>query len=939
MRRNCGFMGIHCPANEPMSDPTATTPDPDRAEQQIARINELTSVGRANWLGLLAYLAFAAITLLGVEDADFFIATRQTTLPLIGVAIPTFSFFIFAPILGAALYVYLHLHIRKLAEALAAPPATVGGAPLETHLKSWLLTDLILRKRGDGATTPRRLDWMADTTALLLVWLAGPYVLFHFWWRSWPAHAEWLSTGLLICALIAVYAGINSWLSMTDAIRGRREGVDVLTTALGLCIAFLTLTHFTWVKTEIGTVRNFGPNAEPGADQIHFWASLAPINLTGLVASTLPPDQLDYVDARRQFRITWCERQYFPLDVCGQFVEWSEATSEAVNAARRDWCNSRDLEIAGCLGMIETQTDFLFLRDWKTFRTALARSNSTVDVSFRDLRNSDLSGAHLVGMTAVRARFDGADLSEAQLQSSLLLGASFQGAFMQRTMLQTSSLESSRLRNTFLADADLRDANIFDVDGERAFLEGASMQGVSACNAPTFSELAGGECGGNLRHSRLVYVRAHGASLMNVDFTGADLGSADLRGADLFAAKIDEAQRSSALLPSDVAFPRTALPPLAYRAATTAAREGRPCTTSAPSETIRRPSTPPSPAGGSRPSRPRSSPSTRRAAPASPPPRPRRPSATPPRRRSGAPRRRATRRSSNASARSSREEGRDRPPRGGGQGEGRRAARSPLRHPEPARPGHPRGRGRGRQRGDPPLGRAARLRLHAEGAFRDYWRRGWPRLRDRREALGLPLRRDAGRRRPPPPGAGAVHARRPHDRERPDRGQRPRPRTPGDHVWHGPAAEIRRGQLRDHQWLVADPHLRGVAHEHRRGPDPRRGHPAPPLHRPFALLPLRGRLGGRDTAGMLRQHQFEKVEMVSITHPDASDDEQKRMLRCAEGILERLGLPYRTVVLCTGDMGFGARRTYDIEVWLPGQNTYREISPRSPPAAISRRGG
>ena len=83
---------------------------------------------------------------------------------------------------------------------------------------------------------------------------------------------------------------------------------------------------------------------------------------------------------------------------------------------------------------------------------------------------------------------------------------------------------------------------------------------------------------------------------------------------------------------------------------------------------------------------------------------------------------------------------------------------------------------------------------------------------------------------------------------------------------------------------------------------------------------------GKDTAGMLRQHQFEKVEMVSITHPDASEDEHARMTRCAEDILERLGLPYRTVVLCTGDMGFGARRTHDIEVWLPGQNTYREIS-------------
>ncbi|WP_170458673.1 serine--tRNA ligase [Ruegeria arenilitoris] len=83
---------------------------------------------------------------------------------------------------------------------------------------------------------------------------------------------------------------------------------------------------------------------------------------------------------------------------------------------------------------------------------------------------------------------------------------------------------------------------------------------------------------------------------------------------------------------------------------------------------------------------------------------------------------------------------------------------------------------------------------------------------------------------------------------------------------------------------------------------------------------------GKDTRGMLRQHQFEKVEMVSVTHPDKSDDEQQRMLRCAEGILEKLGIPYRTVVLCTGDMGFGARRTFDIEAWLPGQNTYREIS-------------
>ncbi|WP_104491518.1 serine--tRNA ligase [Paracoccus denitrificans] len=83
---------------------------------------------------------------------------------------------------------------------------------------------------------------------------------------------------------------------------------------------------------------------------------------------------------------------------------------------------------------------------------------------------------------------------------------------------------------------------------------------------------------------------------------------------------------------------------------------------------------------------------------------------------------------------------------------------------------------------------------------------------------------------------------------------------------------------------------------------------------------------GRDTSGMLRQHQFEKVEMVSITDAESGVEEHARMTRCAEAVLERLGLPYRTIVLCGGDMGFGARITHDLEVWLPGQGKYREIS-------------
>ncbi|MDB5558828.1 MAG: seryl-tRNA synthetase, partial [Enterovirga sp.] len=83
---------------------------------------------------------------------------------------------------------------------------------------------------------------------------------------------------------------------------------------------------------------------------------------------------------------------------------------------------------------------------------------------------------------------------------------------------------------------------------------------------------------------------------------------------------------------------------------------------------------------------------------------------------------------------------------------------------------------------------------------------------------------------------------------------------------------------------------------------------------------------GRDTRGMLRQHQFTKVELVSITAPETSGEEHERMLACAEEVLKRLDLPFRVMTLCTGDMGFASQKTYDIEVWMPGQGTYREIS-------------
>ena len=103
---------------------------------------------------------------------------------------------------------------------------------------------------------------------------------------------------------------------------------------------------------------------------------------------------------------------------------------------------------------------------------------------------------------------------------------------------------------------------------------------------------------------------------------------------------------------------------------------------------------------------------------------------------------------------------------------------------------------------------------------------------------------------------------------------------------------------------------------------------AEPIRMTAHTLCFRSEAGsaGRDTRGFIRQHQFEKVELVSVCRPEDSEAEHERMTRCAEGILEALNLPYRRMLLCTGDMGFGAKKTFDLEVWLPGQGAWREIS-------------
>ena len=185
---------------------------PANRKAQIERINQVSAMARTSWIALLGYLAFIGVTLLGVEDADFFVPSRQTQLPLVNVSIPTASFFIFAPILAAALYIYLHIILLKLWDAIAdANTPRIDGHPLGDHLNPWLVNDWALTRKGPPYTPARPLLALGNAASFLLVWAAGPLVLFGFWWRSMPAHDEWLTLLLAACFLLSLHAGLTSW--------------------------------------------------------------------------------------------------------------------------------------------------------------------------------------------------------------------------------------------------------------------------------------------------------------------------------------------------------------------------------------------------------------------------------------------------------------------------------------------------------------------------------------------------------------------------------------------------------------------------------------------------------------------------------------------------------------------------------------------------------
>lgn len=498
----------------------------------IKRIDDLSRSARTSWIGLLGFLAFVGVTLLGVQDADFFIPSRQTKLPLVGVAIPTASFFIFAPILGAALYIYLHIHLTKLWQALGAARHAHGGAAVQAKVFPWLVNDLALTFPGPNAALRGPLTWISSAVTVLLVWIAAPAVLLGFWWRSFPAHELWTTTSIAICALAALYVGFTSCRIFMDAtVRARTESAFLrkvfkritLTLAIGAAIFMFTFGEAR-TQSELPGMRSI---LTYFSKQKLFRTSnhqLAKAELSRVAFSNRPASWRSPQMARSRYRNEWCRAVNLSSDICGPAPQIGLAPSPGLMERRAAWCDGM---LAGpassseaCVKHFEELND-AFERDWSEERWNDIAALNPISLARADLRGARLYGAFMVG-TDLR----GADLQDSDLRFAQLEGAAVEYASLERACLRNANLTNVKARvGLFLKGANLEGAvfdgsNLVGANFTSAFLTRTSFRNV-VFRASTFflSDIANASFQGTIFST---------TDLQNVGFFNSSFEAANL---------------------------------------------------------------------------------------------------------------------------------------------------------------------------------------------------------------------------------------------------------------------------------------------------------------------------------------------------------------------------------------------------------------------------
>ncbi|MGB0904796.1 MAG: pentapeptide repeat-containing protein, partial [Mangrovicoccus sp.] len=468
----------------------------------IDRINELTKAGRSVWFGLLAFLAFIGVTLLGVVDADFFLTERQTSLPLIGVEIPTVMFFTFAPVLAASFSTYLHINLIRSWRALSpyeAPPRH-DNRPLSDAISPWLVSEYALYRRDDGALgdTPP-IAWLAFFVTRVLTFWATPLILLGFFIRSMPAHNELLTIfGCGLPLVISIYAARRSAEEMHDRLRPLTPSLPRWLTKPALSAASVAILAFGWLTTE-GTLDHYARKLDEFVYGENIVARLnddpQPIRLAWLGLPKLDHNRLGSAQFCAQYGIfvpetfpqvlencakpenkypwagIWVPVLLYPANLSGiDFADlprdWKDH-AQAQDAFYRSWWRNRDLPepLAGpsdAYGRVSNRI--------KGARFTWCTQNpDRIDVIEQSLTLAEICQIFFEAETrqflndwrverdrqvsALTARnFSGADLRMANLSNAVLIGVDFSAARMQG-------------------------ARFVDVRGERAVFAEALLQG------------------------------------------------------------------------------------------------------------------------------------------------------------------------------------------------------------------------------------------------------------------------------------------------------------------------------------------------------------------------------------------------------------------------------------------------------------------------------
>lgn len=558
----------------------------------LERIEAISVNARTTWFGLLGLLAFVLVTLLGVEDIDFFGYGRETDLPLIGVSVPTTTFFVAAPILTTAVYAYFHFYLLKLWDALGRAPARIGREPLGDRIHPWLLSDAALLLREEEGAAPRRaMRYLSAITSAGLTWVFGWTVLGIAWWRSLPAHYEWLSLLIAACFFLAFWVGINSFVAAWRRIRLKAfdERYQLFWRTWprigAICLTVLFGFIFTWYRTEgdlvgylagtstcgsnpaliadkseivipeqqefqaifdnIETVKSDFKNAsersystlvifETSCDDFMKGADLFEAQLT-----EKPADWLDHKTAEKIARRKWCDRRDMEWALC------VKSPDDRQRALRRTWCadekRSPDLLLSQCDSFfVHEEEDFQ--REWMAQRDDYLSVLKKPNLEGRDLRGAVLTGAFLPDVDLESARLEGADLSGARMGDAILHEARMEGANLSGAQARRADFSRARMESAILVGVEMERANLTEARMANIFAACAEKaRSIGLCQPAQFesANLTGAWMqGAHLDGARMEGAVLSGAHMERADLRGARMAGADLRGAWMAGANL-----------------------------------------------------------------------------------------------------------------------------------------------------------------------------------------------------------------------------------------------------------------------------------------------------------------------------------------------------------------------------------------------------------------